>query len=113
MPTTPGGLPDVLRPVFDTARIGQDLWQGTMHSCLEFGQGTWPRFFPVASGDNSSSPAEMVDACFAYARKLLEVQEEWARVMLDSAQQMPGWQKPETTTAQPATRAPKKEARRS
>lgn len=104
MPTTTDVVPDIMRPVFDTLRIGQEVWLGTIRTWAEFGQRFWPTFFSVPAGDQSASPAEMVDMSFECARKLLDVQEECARAMFESAEPILGWQRAEVTKPQRATK---------
>lgn len=91
MPTTTDRVPDTMRPLFDSVRLGQDLWLGAARAWLEFGQGTWPAFFPAPSGNHSVSPAEMIDLSFGYVRTLLDAQEDYARTMLDRAALMQPW----------------------
>lgn len=96
---------EVMRPVFDTVRAGQEMWVGTIRTWTEFVPRFWPGLFWMPSEEQSPWPAEMVESSFDFARKWLDVQEEFTRVMVGATEPLLGLPKAEETKPQRASKA--------
>jgi hypothetical protein len=97
MPTTTD-VSDVIKPVFEAVRAGQELWMETIRSWAESSQ-IWPASFSMTAGDEGASPSDIIDASFGCARKLLDAQEEYTRALWTRTESM--WARPQTEGTKP------------
>jgi hypothetical protein len=79
---------DIMEPVLETIHAGQDVYMKTVQNYAEFGQHLWPSFFSASSGEETASPAQMIDTSFDFARRVLDIQEEFCRAMWAAAEPM-------------------------